>query len=195
MKYIIRTVIILMFIIVNHNVYSCDCIWHGTFLEISKRVDIVLTGKVKSYDHYINIKGSSEKKATVMVIEVKDVILPLKSFESLGIPYYKWLNNEKIKEIKIVGNIENNCRPLVGTFEIGKTYVFGLNFFKSLELHNLYGIDFYISNCGTYWLEVNNEVVVGNISDSKEQKIRKDKVNIEMNYSILKANLESVKRD
>ena len=172
--------------------YSCDCLWQGPFLDLAKKSETVILGKVIDYDVFVKT-DKGDLYPTVMVLEVIEVILPISdsSKKVNEISWTNWFNKGKIKTIRILGNYASSCRPNVTNFSIDSTFLFALSMSEKRMYY--YDIDFSLSNCGTYWLPVESGIVKVNFSDKNEQELKSDGQNQEIEISEIKKQLIEIR--
>lgn len=141
----------------------CDCIWEGSFLQAYKKSDLVVAGKISRY------KGNSI-----------DFIIDEVLFET---PKGKTF----FPDIRIWTAYPNNCRPNIEIFKNHDEWVFAL--YRITDVPN-YGFnpntpsqsfgreqDYYLSACGTYWLERNENWLSGNLLKKQRWTYSDDEMN------------------
>jgi hypothetical protein len=170
-------IMVLILITTNQSVEGCDCLWQGSFFTVAPKCDLVISGKIIRYDLFKNY--SIDRKDTlfpvVMDVEIIDVFKPMYLQKRMG----------KSHVVKILGNVTNSCAPDVTEFKIGSEWVFAL--FNNNGNKSLF--DFSLSNCGSYYLPINENYVCGNIV-GENQKFESDGVNIKMRYENFKKELK-----
>lgn len=126
---------------------ECECLWQGSFADVVGETDLVVAATVAE------IKGNS------VDIDVE---------ESLKGEAY-------LDRIRVWMRTKDYCRPETDEFELGSRWVFALyrirevpeGGFDSATPNYSYGRpdDYYLSECGGYWLDYSGEVVTGNLVD------------------------------
>lgn len=138
-------ILALMLAFVSPSALACECLWQGSFKNVLDRSDLVIYGEV------IASKGNS--------VDVKiSEVLRGKEFR---------------EEVRIWGKKDQLCRPDAAEFPVGSQWVMALqrienipqDGFDPFNPNTSFGRveDFSLSNCGVYWLPVNEERVSGNI--------------------------------
>ena len=126
---------------------ECNCIWEGSFVDVYKNTDLIVSGNV------VASKGNSI---------------------DLGIE--RQLRGESHRQdIRIWLQTKNYCRPNPDQFPLGSHWVMALKKIKEdipggfdPNTPNIsYGRvdDFILSSCGGYWLSQQGETVSGNLID------------------------------
>jgi len=129
---------------------QCQCIWQGSFNQVSGQSDLIVSGTVLSH------KGNS------MDIAIDRTLLDA------------GLNGREYEQhIRIWGDYDNECRPAVSTFAVASDWLFAL---KKITLEPAEGFnpttpnisygrknDYYLSMCGAYWLSARQAYVTGNL--------------------------------
>ena len=129
---------------------NCDCIWQGSFADITQRADFIISGRVVSQ------KGNSA-----------DIQIDATHFD-------RALNSKEFNPIvRMWGDNGKLCRPPIETFPIGSEWLLALNKitddveggFNPFTPNISYGRinDYYLSQCGVYWLPLSEGVVYGNL--------------------------------
>jgi len=162
--------IILLFLLSSTTVFSCDCIWGGSFLHSISESDIVIKGTVKGYDMYR--KYGDSLYPTVLIVEVDSLIAKKKGAFS-PVDFYL-----KAHEFRIVVFSWKSCSPYVDGFEIGTQWIFKFTKAK----FNYMDVKFVLGYCATNYLEVENQIVKGNI-DGENQHNYYESVYQEMKLS------------
>ena len=122
--------------------FSCDCVSIGPFVKTIKSADIIVSGKVISYDF----------RKRSFYLEVQRV----------------FRGNIKKNKIRVWGDIGNLCRPYVTEFKLNNAYV--LNIYTPTSKFDKAGRHKYaISICGVNWLHRDNSTVTGMIFNEKEE--------------------------
>lgn len=130
---------------------TCSCLWHGSFSQITQRADLIISGRVLSH------KGNSADISIARTL------------------YDRGLNFTEFKPvIRIWGDNGKLCRPDISTFPPGSEWLLALNKitedveggFNPNTPNISYGRinDYYLSQCGAYWLALNEGMVSGNIA-------------------------------
>lgn len=132
-------------ILTSPDLLACECLWQGSFKKILDRSDLVIYGEV------IARKGNS------VDVRISELLL----------------GKEFREEVRIWGKKDQLCRPDVAEFPIGSQWVMALqridnipqDGFDPFKPNTSFGRveDFSLSNCGVYWLPVNEGLVSGNI--------------------------------
>jgi hypothetical protein len=127
---------------------ECACLWQGAFADVQQDTDLVVAGRVA------RTKGNA---------------LDLTVEKSLrGDAYFD--------EIRIWMHTRDYCRPSVDEFPVGSRWVMALTRIRQVPPDGFdpgtpnqsYGRvdDYYLSNCGGYWLNYRGEAVTGNLIDA-----------------------------
>jgi hypothetical protein len=126
---------------ITPKIYSCDCDYQGTFLKVARKSSFVAIIKV---NRYLTFKSINDKSIPLS-IEV-EVIRSI-------------LGNELRDTIIVWGDNGKLCRPYLNQFEVGKYYAIAFQKLLDPLLENVNNKqnDYYISNCGDYWLTVDFE--------------------------------------
>ena len=129
---------------------TCDCLWQGAFNRITDNADLIVGG------HIVASKGNSADlnidhlliDRAVQFTEFRDVI-------------------------RIWGNDGKQCRPDITDFPVGSHWVMALkkitedtpDGFNPNTPNVSYGRinDYYLSKCGSYWLQLSEGYVSGNL--------------------------------
>ena len=127
---------------------ACECLWQGSFADITERVDYISHGRI------VQIKGNS------MDIEVLD--------EFKGTSY-----REQVRIWLKTGDL---CRAEIAEFEVGEEWILALGKidavpeggFNPMTPNISYGRkgDYSLPGCGGYFLPVSNDWVSGPIIDA-----------------------------
>lgn len=138
---------------------QCDCLWHGSFNQAAPRADLVVSGTI------IGQKGNAfdlQVDKTLAGKEYREVIR-------------LWTDNGKL------------CRPKVGGFAVDSQWL--LAAYRITELPddgfnpNTPSIsfgreqDYYLSNCGAYWLSLHDGYVSGNLVNGQRWQWQDEKMN------------------
>ncbi|MEE8057105.1 MAG: hypothetical protein V3T17_04625 [Pseudomonadales bacterium] len=143
---------------------ACDCLWQGSFSQITDKADLIISGKI------IARKGNSA-----------DINLDHTHFDR-GINF-----TEFKQQIRIWGDDGKQCRPNIGDFPVGTRWVMAL---KKITENKLGGFnpntpnvsygrinDYYLSKCGAYWLTLNEGYVTGNLVKGRRWQWDNKKMN------------------
>lgn len=127
---------------------ACECLWQGSFADITERVDYISHGRI------VQIKGNS------MDIEVLD--------EFKGTSY-----REQVRIWLKTGDL---CRAEIAEFEVGEEWILALSKidavpeggFDPMTPNISYGRkgDYILPGCGGYFLPISNDWVSGPIVDT-----------------------------
>ncbi len=143
---------------------SCQCLWQGSFSTIVKRSDFIASGEV------ITTKGNSIdfKIARTMA----DRAINTKEFNNV---------------IRIWGDDGKQCRPVITEFPVGSQWVVALtkitsnvpDGFNPNTPNVSYGRinDYYLSQCGAYWLRLDEGYVVGNFVNGRRWEWENEDMN------------------
>jgi len=156
MKAPFLTISALLVALTANDVLACTCVpLGGSFLKVAPKSELVIRGRVLRHTG----EGESETEMDVEVLET--------------------LAGETSKSVvSVSGDPGNQCRPYVIGFPVGTVWVFALEAaVKDVTAARDYFLmerpdkgDYAISNCGTYWLKVEEGKVKGNIDrDDKER--------------------------
>lgn len=177
-----RSKLLLLTIMFPILLYPCDCEWGGSFMESLTHADMIIQCEVVDYDLY---KSKSQGIfPTIMSVEVKNIIFIRD--DSFAIDDFR----TKKKVLRIIGNVQSDCRPSIQSFEIGSKLILKVNKAKQ----NYYQIDFSVSNCAANYLVVEDGIVKGNISEKNqntESDIRYQEMKIESFIKAVKKLLNS----
>ncbi len=126
---------------------ECECLWQGSFADVARDTDLVVAASV------VEIKGN----AVDVAIE-----------ETLKGQAY-------LDRIRVWMRTRDYCRPETDTFPVGSRWVLALTKIRevpedgfNLNTPNFsFGRpdDYYLSECGGYWLNYSGEAVTGNLVD------------------------------
>ncbi|UZR96794.1 hypothetical protein [Chondrinema litorale] len=146
-----RYAILLIMIFPWINLEACDCGSAGPFLKTSKKAKLTAIIRVNNYIvKNLQYRDSMKVGINAEIIEI--------------------LKGKEVKtEIRIFGDKGNLCRPYIETFPLGTTWVINLSQGWEHEESNLTTEsedDYSISNCGEYFLPIENKVIKGSIIDS-----------------------------
>lgn len=123
----------------------CSCLWEGSFAEVAPNTDLVIHGRV------VSRKGNAVD----------------------FYPVEQYLGNTWLDRVRVWMRTAHYCRPDATGFDPGSEWVLALRqirevpedgFNPSTPNHS-YGrkLDYQLSGCGGYWLEVRGDTVVGNL--------------------------------
>ncbi len=143
-----RAVPLLLLLTLSLPSFACECLWQGSFADISTQADYISRGSI------IQIKGNS------IDIEVQDELKGTSYREQVRI----WLKTGDL------------CRAEVERFEVGEEWIFALNRidtipeggFNPMTPNISYGRkgDYSLPGCGGYFLPVSEDWVFGPIIDT-----------------------------
>lgn len=124
---------------------DCECLWQGSFSEVQADTNLVVSGTV------INGKGNSIDLSVDRLLRGK----------------------QHLETIRIWLKTGDYCRPEPKLFAIGSQWVMALHLieksvpggFNPNTPNISYGRlgDYSLSNCGGYWLNLNDDRVTGNL--------------------------------
>ena len=128
----------------------CSCLWQGSFNQIVQRADLIVSAEVISH------KGNSA-----------DIQIDRTLFDR-GVNF-----KEFNQVIRMWGNDGKQCRPDIEQFPVNSQWLLALNKitedvplgFNPNTPNISYGRinDYYLSQCGAYWLQANEGMVSGNL--------------------------------
>ena len=118
---------------------ACSCAWMGSFVKMAKSATIVAQGKVVAHDK------EKPERPLYMDFQISEV---LSGSYSPG-------------PIRIWGDNGFQCRPSIKNFPIGTEWVLAIS---GPEGQPSAKGDYFISNCGEYWLVRQGAYVHGNVS-------------------------------
>jgi hypothetical protein len=125
---------------------ACSCVWRGPFLSVAPLAEGVVRARVLGYH--------GRERGIDLAMDV-DVLEVLTGSYSVG-PLRVWGDNGML------------CRPEVSQFPPGSEWILALNGPGSKPAYGGHGIA--LSACGTYWLEVKDGRVLGNLDDGRDRK-------------------------
>ncbi len=127
---------------------ECACLWQGAFADVQQEADVVVAGSV------LRSKGNSLDLAVERNLR--------------GDAFFD--------EIRIWMHAKDYCRPPVDDFPPGSRWVMALTRIREVPEDGFdpstpnqsYGRvgDYYLPNCGGYWLTFSGEAVTGNLIDA-----------------------------
>jgi len=138
----------------SHKAFACDCESLGAFLKVAPEAEFVALVKVTKYLTFKNIYG--EQIPMSMKVEIIDI--------------YK--GKETRKSIIVWGDNGALCRPYLLEFNQGQYYVIAFYKCKNTSFFNKEKTDdYFISNCGDYWLNVDigKQIAIGSIAENQNQ--------------------------
>ena len=143
---------------------ACQCIWQGSFSQISGQSDLIVSGTVLAH------KGNSMDFAIDRSLLDRAVN-----------------GREYSQNIRIWGDNGSECRPTVSTFAIASDWLFALKKITSEPAGGFnpttpnisYGRknDYYLSMCGAYWLSARAAFVSGNLVEGPRWQWHNKKMN------------------
>lgn len=133
---------------------NCDCLWQGPFSQIIDNADLIVSGEV------IGRKGNS---ADFNISQTYfDRAVNFKEFQPT---------------IRLWGDDGKQCRPAIDQFPKGTQWLLALNKITETVAGGFdpntpnvsYGRinDYYLSQCGVYWLPINEGMVSGPLAKSE----------------------------
>jgi len=128
------------------DVDACSCVWRGPFLSVAPLAEGIVRAQVLGYH------GRERGIDLAMDVEVLEVLSGPFSAGRLRI----WGGNGML------------CRPEVNQFPPGSEWILALNGPGSKPAYNGQGLA--LSICGTYWLEVRDGQVLGNLDHKRDRK-------------------------
>ena len=137
--------IFIFILMLSHKAFACDCESLGAFLKVASETEFVALVKVTRYLTFKDIDG----KRTPMSMEVEIIDI------------YK--GKETRKTIIVWGDNGALCRPYLSRFNQGQYYV--IAFYKCKT------DDYFISNCGDYWLnaDIKKQIAIGSVTENQSQ--------------------------
>jgi hypothetical protein len=129
---------------------NCECLWHGSFSKVVSRADLIISGQV------LSSKGNSADIAIDRIL------------------YDRGRNNKEFNPvIRIWGDNGKLCRPPISEFPPQTEWLLALHKitddveggFNPHTPNISYGRinDYYLSQCGAYWLQLTEGMVSGNL--------------------------------
>lgn len=161
----------------------CDCIWEGSFIKSHSKADLVVAGQITRY------KGNSI-----------DFVIDQTFLET---PKGKTF----FPDIRIWTAYPNTCRPDINRFKNHQEWVFALYRINKVPDYGFnpntpsqsFGRenDYYLSACGNYWLERNENRVSGNLLQKQRWLYNDDEMNPVLDSLLLqyiqgKINLDAI---
>ena len=138
---------------------SCTCIWQGSFAKAAQRADLIVTGSIISH------KGNAADLQIQRVIQGKE-------FQ---------------ETIRLWGEYKQECRPSMGDFPVNSQWMFALHRIEKTVPSGFnpntpnvsYGRvnDYYVSQCGVYWLSLHDGYVSGNLINGPRRQWKDEKMN------------------
>ena len=135
--------------------FACSCDYGGNFINSSYFSPIVIKGKVvKMFYHFVDgkrINSKNQKEFTSYLIKDNQDY-----FESIQVEIIELIKGiENRRTIEIYGSDGADCRAGVNDFEIGKIFIFSLNYTTDSfsEIPNEKDNDFILRGCSETWLE------------------------------------------
>ena len=138
---------------------ECECLWHGSFNRAAPRADLVVSGTV------IASKGNA------IDLQIEKIIAGKEFREVVRI----WGDNGKL------------CRPTTEDFSVDSKWLMAAylitevpdNGFNPNTPNISFGReqDYYLSNCGAYWLSLHDGYVSGNLVNGQRWQWQDKKMN------------------
>jgi len=133
MRHLLSIISLMIFATLATN--ACECIGNSPFTTSASFADYVALVKIKKYLSFNDIYG--QKTPMSMEVEILENIR----------------GTETRKTITVWGDPGHLCRPYLSIFQLNTYYVIAFNECKGNQTYNEEkDSDYYISNCGTYWL-------------------------------------------
>jgi hypothetical protein len=166
MRAYIKSLFLLLFIIgVNvTDSFSCDCLWGGSFMKVTKETPFVALVKVTEYSVFRQSR-SFTVVPIAMAVEVIDI----------------YRGSETRKRVLVWGNGGSQCKADISGFKVGQYYVIGFFSVDKGYTHMCEeDTDYSINGCGSYWLKVSLKAknAIGDINsdDRTESTMSLDKL-------------------
>lgn len=135
------------------DIYSCGCELEAPFLKVAPATPLIAVVQVKDYVTFEYLQD--EEVPMSMTVEIKQV---LKGMESR-------------REITVWGNNGLMCRPYLSIFEPGSTWVMAFGEDPTDGHDGALATDYALSQCGEYFLEVQNGIASGFVDQLQHQQI------------------------
>jgi hypothetical protein len=138
---------------------NCDCLWQGSFNHAAPRADLITSGTI------IASKGNA--------IDLRvDTIIAGKEFREV---------------IRVWGDNGKLCRPSIENFSVDSQWLLAVSRITETPADGFdpntpnisFGReqDYFLSNCGAYWLSLNNGYVSGNLINGQRWQWQDKKMN------------------
>jgi len=148
MKYLSSIIIVgISIFLLTPSAHACSCSGRRSFVESAEESELVVRGKVISYQWQKDV-DQQKARPLAMTVEVEEV--------------YK--GKTKLGKITVWGDNGNQCRPYVTRFPIGTDWVLALSNDSEDSQEELA-----ISVCGEHWLQVQGRNVIGKVTDGSSQ--------------------------
>ena len=138
---------------------ECRCLWQGSFNQVAKNTPLVVSGTITRH------KGNAADFQIKRVIKGK----------------------EFRQTIRLWGAYHQECRPPISDFPVGSQWLMALHSIDTLPPNGFnpntpnmsYGRvdDYYISQCGAYWLSLQEDFVSGNLINGQRWQWVDEKMN------------------
>lgn len=132
----------------RHASAECECLWQGSFAEVAETTDLVIAASV------------ALQKGNAIDMRIEEVLRGKSYLQSARV----WLKTG------------DYCRPEVEEFPPGSRWVMALQHIDEVPEGGFdpgtpnvsYGRvgDYYLSDCGGYWLNFSGDAVTGNLIDA-----------------------------
>lgn len=143
---------------------NCDCLWQGNFADAAHRADLIVSGTI------VKLKGNSAD------LQINHTL------------FDRGLNTKEFSDvIRMWGDTGTLCRPSIEDFPVDSEWLLALNKitsdvdggFNPFTPNLSYGRinDYYLSQCGVYWLPVSEGMVYGNLTDGHRWQWESKKMN------------------
>jgi hypothetical protein len=143
---------------------NCQCLWQGSFSKVASRADLIISGQV------LSSKGNSADIAIDRVL------------------YDRGLNNKEFSPVvRIWGDNGKLCRPPISEFPPQTEWLLALHKitddveggFNPHTPNISYGRinDYYLSQCGAYWLQLTEGMVSGNLVKGRRWEWQQETMN------------------
>jgi len=152
MKTITLTLVTLLISAVSS---ACSCDWGGNFIKSSSSSSVIVKAKVSGLFYHFEDGQRIDSKN---IQEFKNYLIKIDQeyYESIQIEIVELIKgSENRKVLEIYGSDGADCRSGVMDFEIGKTFIFSLNYTTASlsDLPNELDTDFILRGCSETWLE------------------------------------------